>query len=129
MSRKITQFTDEIVHRYTERFESLSVIAAALHVAPMTVRRRLIEQGVRMRPQGGNVPELPHYEYDRTVALYRTGMSHAGVAAVMGISESAVRGRLAYAGVRRSRSEAQRLAYESGRRRPTGFPQVESEAA
>lgn len=77
---------------------SIRAIAKEVHWGPSAVRDRLLEAGVRLRRRGGSKPRLPHREFERTVFLYRQGLTMQQVGDELGVSLSTVHERLREAG-------------------------------
>lgn len=95
----IKEYDEQIIYLY-ERGWTLHQISRKLPVSPMTVKRRLLENGVPLRPRGGAHIQVEWSEYERTKALYvDRDMSLLEVAAELGLSADAVRERLLRMGV------------------------------
>lgn len=90
-------------------------IAEQFGVAQSTIHYHLRKQGVRRRPRLGNPGRLSHEEMDRTVRLYKAGLTTYEIGQALERSHSSIAERLRRAGVPlRSKSEA---AAEAWRRK------------
>lgn len=123
------QYTDEQENQMVTYYRagwSLSEIERLMGIPQTTVRSILKRRKVELRPVGSSgyqkVSVLSNSEIERTAELYQSGLSLGEVGKIVGRAQGSVRWRLRLAGVPiRSRSEAGRLAYESGRKkRPVG---------
>ena len=105
----------EMVRLYTDYRRSIHQIAAMRPYWNFgTVRRALLNEGVKLRPQGVVVEfynELDEEALESVAERYRAGRSPAQIAAELGFSVHCVKYRLERAGVKiRDAGETQRLA-------------------
>jgi len=104
MSAKLPEQTElAIVDRYRAG-ASMAQVAELEHVALTTVHRVLRRRGVRSRGHGTR--QLSHDAYERTIALYRMGLTSDEVGRLLGLTGAGVRRRLELAGVPRRKAGA-----------------------
>lgn len=115
---------DEKLRDLYEAGYSLREIGARAYMSRTAVTNRLRAMGVVLRSRGTPVggQRIPDPELITTVELYRRGLSMAEVGEQLGVSKGCVEQRLKSVGIpRRSKAESLSIAYQRGRRKPTGF--------
>lgn len=100
----------EMVQRYTEQREPLTVLARAYGVHPVTVRQHLLAKGVHMRRRGGDTREFLDAESDRIKSMWEDNYSSAAIATALRSSQSTIHREMRRLGlepkVRRKRGPA-----------------------
>ena len=113
-----------MVRMYVHEGGTLRSVAEATFWSQTQVRRVLLANGVQLRARGAaslmaRGRQISNDEVLRRTSLYARGLSLQEVANVCGVTLTAVHNTLKREGVpRRTLDDAQRLAYERGRRVP-----------